>query len=85
MATQDGDLSYNDSEDDILGKPGSFGIVFRGFFGPDRMPVAIKRIQRVLLKSDSIQREVEHMKKARHHPYILRLIHTEFSKDNHFL
>ena len=78
MATQDGELDYNDSE--MLGH-GSHGIVFRGTFGPDRMPVAVKRIQLAQLKNDSVQKEVELMKKAMHHPNILHFIHTETIKD----
>ena len=75
MATQDGELNYNVNE--MLGKGSCGTVVFRGTFGPDRMPVAVKRIQLAQLKNDSVQKEVELMKKAMHHPNILHFIHTE--------
>ena len=76
MATQEKEINYIDRHDDLLGR-GAHAFVFRGTFGPDRKPVAVKRIQLAQLKNDSEQKEVELMKKVMQHPNILHFIHTE--------
>jgi len=83
MATQVGKLNYSDNKNTILGK-GSYGTVFPGTYGPDRTPVAVKRIEKVWVDKEFFNKEVDLMKKVRYHPNILRLIHTE-DNDVHFL
>lgn len=80
-----GKLSY-DPHSDLIGR-GKFGTVYRGYLtntcSGKEMFVAIKRIQKVDVTVKSFQNEVEAMRKASSHPYILDYICTE--KDDYFL
>lgn len=70
--------------DKVIGR-GSFGTVFsgrlEGLFEEERKSVAVKRVERGRVDESLIKREVELMKKANDHPYILRYFCTETDKN----
>ncbi len=77
-----GNLVYDTSKK--LGD-GSFGtLVFNGFHRDEVKPVAVKRVQRLSIRTESniLQREVELMQKASDHSNILRYICTEMDMDH---
>lgn len=93
--TEVGKLSYDPNM--TLGR-GSFGTVFSGYyahldesFNPPRQvysPVAVKRVDKSQVNESviqKVQREVEIMKKASHHPNILNYIHTEMNNEFWYL
>ncbi len=61
----------------ILGR-GGFGIVFDGFWGPNRITVAVKRLQLVHL--DSSEKEEEALIKLKH-PNVNQIYHAENDKN----
>ncbi len=61
----------------ILGE-GMYGIVFDGFWGPNRKPVAVKRLQ--LLHLESNEKEEEALRNLKH-PYVIQIYHAENDKD----
>lgn len=90
-----GKLSFANSKENIIGKGSKGTIVFKGFYYKDpatlggdeenKKQVAIKRMQKLLLKNDEISgnHEVELMQKAEKHENILRCIC--FEKDEEFV
>ncbi len=68
-------LSYDDNE--ILGK-GTAGFVFRGSFGQDKNPVAVKRVQLASLRKDEeFQKREEDALASLDHPNVVKLFHVE--------
>ncbi|XP_046461710.1 serine/threonine-protein kinase/endoribonuclease ire-1-like [Daphnia pulex] len=68
-------LSYDDNE--ILGK-GTAGFVFRGSFGQDKNPVAVKRVQLASLRKDEdFQKREEDALASLDHPNVVKLFHAE--------
>ncbi|XP_046438267.1 calcium-dependent protein kinase 2-like [Daphnia pulex] len=61
----------------ILGQ-GGYGIVYKGFWGPNRIPVAVKRLQLVHL--DSSEKEEEALQNLKH-PNIIKIYHAENDTD----
>ncbi len=61
----------------ILGQ-GGYGIVYKGFWGPNRIPVAVKRLQ--LLTLDNTEKEEEALIKLKH-PNIIQIYHAENDTD----
>lgn len=61
----------------ILGR-GGFGIVFDGFWGPNRIPVAVKRLEMLTLESN--KKEEEALLKLKH-PNVIQIYHAENDKD----
>ncbi len=62
---------------------GHFGTVYSGLLkeSSQSTPVAVKQVQRRPLYECIFIREVEIMKKAAHHPNILRIFRTETGND----
>jgi len=61
----------------ILGR-GGYGIVFDGFWGPNRIPVAVKRLQLVTLeKSEKEEEALINLK----HPNVIKIYHAESNQD----
>jgi serine/threonine protein kinase len=60
----------------ILGR-GGFGIVFDGFWGPNRIPVAVKRLQLLHLDSKKEEEALRNLK----HPNVIQIYHAEDDKD----
>jgi serine/threonine-protein kinase/endoribonuclease IRE1 len=68
-------LSYDENE--ILGK-GNAGFVFRGSFGQDQNPVAVKRVQLASMRKDEeFQKREEATLASLNHPNVIKLLHVE--------
>lgn len=68
-------LSYDENE--ILGK-GMAGFVFRGSFGQDGNPVAVKRVQIASMRKDEeFQKREEAALASLNHPNVIKFLHVE--------
>jgi serine/threonine-protein kinase/endoribonuclease IRE1 len=57
----------------VLGR-GGFGIIFNGFLGPNREPVAVKRL--MLEDVDGSEKEEEALRNLKH-PNVVKLHHVQ--------
>jgi serine/threonine-protein kinase/endoribonuclease IRE1 len=64
--------------DQILGQ-GGYGIVYKGFWGPNRIPVAVKRLQ-LMVHLDTSEKEDEALLKL-NHQNVIKLYHAENDTD----
>lgn len=67
-------LVYNDN--DIIGK-GIAGFVFRGSFGDDKIPVAVKRVKLACVNKEAVQKRGEDTLKGLDHENVVKLFHVE--------